>query len=102
MRAAFDEAREHSMKVWAHVGAVTFRQAIDMGVDQLFHGALVMPDGRKPGTTTQDFAQWTKGTGQLDLTAHDVQSMLRAAARRRVVLTPTAVVEEAAWVGDRE
>ena len=28
--------------------------------------------------------------------------MFRAAAQRRVVLTPTAVVEEAAWVGDRE
>src|SRR5262249_33904691 len=53
-------------------------------------------------TTTKDFAEWTKGTGQLDLTAPDIQAMFRAAARRRVVLTPTAVVEEAAWVGDRE
>jgi enamidase len=49
MQAAIDEAHEHSMKVWAHVGAVTFQQAIDMGVDQLFHGAIVMPDTRRPG-----------------------------------------------------
>jgi hypothetical protein len=39
MQAAIDEAHEHSMKVWAHVGAVTFQQAMDMGVDQLFHGS---------------------------------------------------------------
>ncbi|HEV3038637.1 MAG TPA: amidohydrolase family protein [Candidatus Angelobacter sp.] len=34
MQAAIDEAHERSMRVWAHLGATTYQQAIDMGVDQ--------------------------------------------------------------------
>jgi imidazolonepropionase-like amidohydrolase len=94
MQAAIDEAHEHSMKVWAHVGAVTFQQAIDMGVDQLFHGAIVMPDTRRPGITQKDFKEYDKETANLDLDHPKVQAMFRAAARRKVVMTPTAVVME--------
>jgi hypothetical protein len=31
LRAAIEEAHEHSLRVWAHVGAVTFQQAIVVG-----------------------------------------------------------------------
>jgi len=94
MQAAIDEAHEHSMRVWAHVGAVTFQDAMEMGVDQLFHGALVMPDTRRPGITQKDFAAWAKETAALDLTDPKVQTVLRTAAQRKVILTPTAVVSE--------
>jgi imidazolonepropionase-like amidohydrolase len=94
MQAAIEQAHEHSMRVWAHVGAVTFQQAMDMGVDQLFHGALVMPDTRRPDVTQGNFAEWMKGTAALDLTHPKVQAMYRTAAQRRTVLTPTAVVNE--------
>jgi enamidase len=99
MRAAIDEAHEHSMRVWAHVGAVTFQQAMDMGVDQLFHGAIVMPDTRRPGITQKDWAEWAKQTASLDLRHPLIQTMYRTAAERKVVLTPTAVVSELAEPG---
>jgi imidazolonepropionase-like amidohydrolase len=99
MQAAIDEAHEHSMRVWAHVGAVTFQQAIDMGVDQLFHGAIVMPDTRRPGITQANYEEYYKESANLDLDHPKVQAMFRAAARRKVVMTPTAVVMELSEAG---
>jgi len=102
LRAAIERAHERSLRVWAHVGAVTFQQAIDMGVDQLFHGVVVMSDGRKPGTPVDDFEEWIRGAGGLDLAARGIQAMFRSAARRKVVITPTAAVLEMFWVPDRQ
>jgi imidazolonepropionase-like amidohydrolase len=100
LRAAIDQAHEHSMRVWAHVGAVTFQEAMDMGVDQLFHGAPVMPDTRRPGITQRNWSEWNKETAALDLGHPKIQAMFRTAAERKVVLTPTAVVSELAEPGD--
>ncbi|MGP0067853.1 MAG: amidohydrolase family protein [Isosphaeraceae bacterium] len=100
LRAAIERAHGRSMRVWAHVGAVSFQQAIDMGVDQLFHGVLVMADGRKPGTPVDDFARWIREAGDLDLEAPGIRAMFRSAARRKVVLTPTVAVEELFWCAD--
>lgn len=94
MQAAIDEAHEHGLRVWAHVGAVTWRQAMDMGVDQLFHGVTAMPDGRAPGSTPDDYPRWAKETASLDLSRPEFQELLRVAAARKVVLTPTIVVSE--------
>jgi imidazolonepropionase-like amidohydrolase len=102
MQAAIDEAHEHSMRVWAHVGAVTFQQGIDMGIDQLFHGAPIMPDTRRPGlrlTGSKDYLEWTKSTEALDLARPEIQKMFRTAAQRKVVLTPTAAISELAEPG---
>jgi imidazolonepropionase-like amidohydrolase len=100
MQAAIDEAHEHSMRVWAHVGAVTFQQAIDMGVDQLFHGASVMPDTRRPGISYTQWAEYSRETANLDLTHPKVQGLFRVAAQRKVVLTPTAVISECVEPGN--
>jgi enamidase len=94
MQAAVDEAHEHGLRVWAHVGAVTWRQAMDMGVDQLFHGVTAMPDGRAPGSTPEDYVKWSKETASLDLSRPEYAELLRVAAARKVVLTPTIVVSE--------
>jgi enamidase len=105
LQAAIDEAHEHSMRVWAHVGAVTFQQAMDMGIDQLFHGVLAMPDTRRPGlrlTGSKDLQEWSRATATLDLTRPEIQKMFRTAAQRKVVLTPTAVIRELAEPGDFE
>ena len=88
------------MRVWAHVGAVTFQEAMDMGVDQLFHGAPVMPDTRRPGIAQNDWAEWAKGTAALDLSHPKIQTLFRTARERKVVLTPTAAVSELAEPGD--
>lgn len=102
MQAAIDEAHERSMRVWAHLGATTYQQAIDMGVDQIFHGVTTMLDTRPPGITQAEYLEWEKATEALDLGRPEIQMMLKAAARKKVVLTPTIAVSEVAETGDYE
>lgn len=94
LQAAIDQAHNHGMRVWAHVGEVSFQQAMDMGIDQLFHGVDVMSDSRAPGISQLDWAKWAKETLKLDLARPEITEMFRTASERKVVLTPTAVTIE--------
>lgn len=102
MQAAVDEAHEHGLRVWAHIGAVTYKQAISMGVDQLYHGVLAMSDTRSPSITQRDFAAWTDATSALDLSKPEILDMLRQVAAQKVVLTPTTVVLDSLLPGKME
>jgi imidazolonepropionase-like amidohydrolase len=92
LRAAIDEAHEHGLRVTAHIGAVSYHDAIQMGIDQIFHGVLVMSDTRPPNLNQRDFAKWNESTAQLDLTRPEIQEVFKMAAQANVVFTPTAVV----------
>jgi len=102
MQAAIDEAHEHGLRVWAHIGAVTYGQAIAMGVDELFHGALAMSDTRPSGVTQKDYSAWADGMAGLDFSNPGILSTLRRAAAQKVVLTPTVVVLDSLLPGKME
>ncbi len=44
MKAAIDEAHRHGMKATGHLCSVTFREAIDLGLDDFAHGVLTATD----------------------------------------------------------
>lgn len=69
---------------------------------KIFHGVTAMPDARPSGVTQANYLEWAKGTMALDLDRPEIQTMLKAAARKRVVMTPTVAVSEAAEPGDYE
>jgi imidazolonepropionase-like amidohydrolase len=94
LRAAIEEAHEHGLKVTAHIGAVSYKEAIEMGVDQLFHGVLAMSDTRPPDVNQRDYKKWGESTALLDLERPEIREVFSMAARARVVLTPTAVVAD--------
>jgi imidazolonepropionase-like amidohydrolase len=94
LRAAIEHGHGHGLKVIAHVGAVTYKEAIEMGIDELFHGIIAMPDTRPKGIDQRARKQWSKLTSELDLTQPEIQEILRLAAESRVVLCPTAVIQE--------
>ncbi len=94
LRAAVDEAHEHGMRVTAHIGAVSYREAIQMGIDQIFHGVLSMSDTRPADVNQRDFKKWNESTAQLDLSRPEIQEIFKMAAQSNVVFTPTAVVVE--------
>ena len=51
MKAAIDEAHKRGMRTTGHLCSVTFREAIEMGIDDFAHGALTASDfiaGKKP------------------------------------------------------
>jgi enamidase len=44
LRTAIAHGHAHGVKVIGHIGAATYVDAIRMGIDELFHGILAMPD----------------------------------------------------------
>jgi imidazolonepropionase-like amidohydrolase len=94
MQASIEAAHEHGLKAIAHIGAVTSKQAMDMGIDELFHGAIAFPDAMPPGLKQTDIVSWTKAMGDMDLSQPSAQQVFQQAAAQKVVLTPTAVLLE--------
>lgn len=87
LKEAIDFGHAHGVKVIGHVGAVTWKDAIAMGIDELFHGVLACPD-LNPAKTDQKDSE-SKYAG-MNLQTEESKELLRTAARARVVLTPTA------------
>jgi imidazolonepropionase-like amidohydrolase len=94
LRAAIEHGHGHGLKVIAHVGAVTYKEAIEMGIDELFHGIIALPDTRPKGIDQRARKEWSKLTSELDLTQPEIQEIFGLAAESRVVLCPTAVIRE--------
>ena len=44
MKAAIDEAHRLGIKTTGHLCSVTFREAVDLGIDDLAHGAFTATD----------------------------------------------------------
>jgi hypothetical protein len=58
LKAGIEEARRLGMKVTGHLCSVSFREAAEMGLDNLEHGPFVAPDSelyskrKQPGSCT--------------------------------------------------
>ncbi|MBN1224955.1 MAG: amidohydrolase family protein [Candidatus Aminicenantes bacterium] len=94
LKAAIEHGHAYGVKVIGHIGAVTYREAIAMGIDELFHGILAMPDILPKDIDQKDFKKVMKILSELDMSGSEMLDILRLAAEHRVVLTPTADVVE--------
>jgi imidazolonepropionase-like amidohydrolase len=57
MKAAIDEGHKRGMRATGHLCSVTFREAVDLGIDDLAHGALTATDfhpRKEPDKCPQD------------------------------------------------
>ena len=94
LKAAIDAAHTHRDKVTGHLCSVTFREATDLGIDNLEHGFFVASDfikGKKPD-------ECPKGVGasiaSLDLDSPQVKSLIKLLVAKHVALTSTLGVFE--------
>jgi imidazolonepropionase-like amidohydrolase len=87
LHAAVAHAHQHGMKVTAHVGAVGWKEAMEAGVDELYHGLVALPEAglKPPGFEAAE---------KIDLKAPPYPEIFKLAASLKVVLTPTAVAFE--------
>lgn len=92
LKAAIDHGHAQGVKVIAHVGAVSFREAIELGIDELFHGVICCPETWPPDMDAVDYRRIFEYVPGLDLAQSEVPAMLRLASEARVVITPTAAV----------
>jgi Amidohydrolase family len=93
--AAIDEAHKRGIKVTGHLCSVGFREAAELGIDNLEHGLLVdtefNPD-RQPDVCSQQQTQAT--LLKLDVKGPEIQQTIQTLVRRRVAITSTLVVFE--------
>jgi len=91
LRTAIEFGHLHGVKVIGHLGAATWREAILMGIDEIFHGILELPEVTPAGASVKDRNRWL---ASVDLDRPEIKDLLRLAAESGVILTPTAVIAE--------
>lgn len=95
LKAAIDAAHAHKLKITGHLCSVGFREAADMGIDNLEHGILVDTEfysGKKPGIC---FAREAlKEMVKLDMNGAEVRSMIEDLVRHHVAVTSTLSIFE--------
>jgi imidazolonepropionase-like amidohydrolase len=97
LRAAVEEAHKRGLKVTGHLCSIGFREAAEIGIDNLEHGLLVdsefvpdkQPDQCPPGSAV------SASLRQLDLNSAAAQETIRTLVAKNVAITSTLPVFEA-------
>lgn len=102
LSAAIAEAHKHGAKITGHLCSVTWKEAAEMGIDDLEHGPVYTDSGfvadKKPdecpgrGATRES---WTK----LDVAGPEVQGLIHLLIEHKVAVTSTLPVFEAGVPG---
>lgn len=94
LRTAIAHGHAHGVKVIGHIGAVSYVDAIRMGIDELFHGILAMPDILPGDLPKGDYLKMYASLAELDMKRPEFKQIVRLASDYGTVITPTAVVLE--------
>ena len=96
LAAVIEEAHAHGYKVTGHLCSVTFREAANLGIDNLEHGFLVSTDfviGKRPDECPPR-RDVTASLLQLDASGAPARELISYLVRRGVALTSTLPVFE--------
>lgn len=97
LRAAIEEAHKRGLKVTGHLCSIGFREAAEIGIDNLEHGLFVdsefVPD-KKPDQCPAGSAV-SASLRQLDLNGAAAQETIRTLVAKKVAITSTLPVFEA-------
>jgi len=89
MRDAVAYGHAYGVKVISHIGEVTYKQAIEAGIDELFHGIIAMPDVVPETVDTRNTVQYYTHLANLDMGQPVFREIAELAAKYSVVITPT-------------
>jgi imidazolonepropionase-like amidohydrolase len=96
LKAAIDEAHKHNIKVTGHLCSVGFREAAELGIDDLEHGLEVdtefFPD--KQPDACPNATQAAAAAAKLEITSEPIQAMIRTLVAHHVAVTSTLPVFE--------
>ncbi|MGC2540100.1 MAG: amidohydrolase family protein, partial [Candidatus Sulfotelmatobacter sp.] len=101
LKAAIDAAHKRGLKVTGHLCSIGFREAADLGIDDLEHGITVDTEffpGKKPDQCPSDsFAAMVEVTANLDsmrVSDAPIQQMIQDLVAHHVAVTSTLPVFE--------
>ena len=96
LRGAVEEAHKRKLKVTGHICSVTFREAAEIGIDNLEHGIVTASDfvsGKQPDNCPA--AQTQLAVAQMNpATDTTLKSVVRTLVDRKVAVTSTLAVFE--------
>ena len=96
LRAAVEEAHKRGLKITGHLCSIGYKEAAEIGIDDLEHGLLADSEfvpNKQPDQCPQGVSNNLR---QLDLSSAPVQDMIRTLVARNVAVTSTLPVFEAA------
>ena len=95
LRAAVEEAHKRGLKVTGHLCSIGYKEAAEIGIDNLEHGLMADSEfvsNKQPDQCPQGVSASLR---QLDLTSVPVQEMIRFLVAKNVAITSTLPVFEA-------
>jgi imidazolonepropionase-like amidohydrolase len=94
LRASVEEAHKQGVKLTGHICAVTFREAADIGIDNLEHGLLVATDfdpTKKPDECPRGGREYL---APLSVSGPELQGLISHLVSKNVAITSTLAVWE--------
>jgi imidazolonepropionase-like amidohydrolase len=96
LKAVIDTAHKHGIKVTGHLCSIGFREAAELGIDDLEHGLTVDTEfhpEKKPDVCPNP-NQAVTAAAKLDVAGEQIQTTIKAMVDRHVALTSTLPVFE--------
>ncbi|HEY6270717.1 MAG TPA: amidohydrolase family protein [Terriglobales bacterium] len=96
LKAAIDTAHQHGIKVTGHLCSIGFREAADLGIDDLEHGLTVDTEfypEKKPDVCPVP-NQAVQAAAKLDVSGPEIQNTIKTLVAHHVALTSTLPVFE--------
>ena len=96
LKVVIEEAHKRGKKVTGHLGAVTYREAADLGIDNLEHGFFVSTDFVPDKVKDQNPAAMAQRKSLIALDPHgpEAQALIKHLIDKGVAVTSTLVVME--------
>ena len=94
LKAAIDEAHKRGMKVTGHLCSVSFREAVELGIDNLEHGLLTATDFDPQKKVDACPSGSMARVGVASMTSDTAKSTIKAMIDKGVGMTSTLAVYE--------
>ena len=94
LKAAIDAVHKRKLKITAHLCAVTYREAAEMGIDQLEHGFFASTDFVKDKKENQCPPKKDESIANLNVESDSVKNLLRFLINKKTIITSTLAVLE--------
>jgi enamidase len=96
LRASLDEGHTRGMKLTGHLCSVTYREAADLGIDNLEHGFFAATDfvANKPFDVCPGQGGGQAAMAAIDPSGEPIKGLIRHLVEKKVALTSTLTVFE--------
>ena len=94
LKAAIDAVHKRKLKITAHLCAVTYREAAEMGIDQLEHGFFASTDFVKDKKENQCPPNADESIANLNVESDSVKNLLQFLINKKTIITSTLAVLE--------